>query len=81
MMYRELIGSLLYLVYTILDICYAVSSLRYFMSNLRHVHWFSFKHVIRYLHGIVGYGLRYTSIRGVRLFSYIDSDWPNSAVD
>ena len=51
------------------------------MSDSRHVHWVASKHVLRYLHGMVRYGLRYTSIRGVRLFGYIDSDWAGSAVD
>jgi hypothetical protein len=79
--YRQLIGSLLYLVHTRPNICYAVSALSQFMSDPRHVHWVAAKHVLKYLRGTVGYGLRYTSVRGVRLFGYIDSDWAGSAVD
>ena len=37
-MYKQLIGSLLYLVHTRLDICFAVSVLSQFMSEPRHVH-------------------------------------------
>ena len=51
------------------------------MSELSHMHWVAAKHVLKYLRGIVGYGLRYTSVGGVRLFGYIDSDWADSAVD
>ena len=80
-MYRQLIGSLLYLVHTRLDICFAVSALSQFMSNPRHVHWVATKHVLKYLCGTIGYGLKYTSIGGVRLFGYTDSDWVGSAVD
>ena len=58
MMYRQLINSLLYLVYTILEICFAVSALSQFMTNPRHVHWVAAKHVLRYLCGTIGYGLR-----------------------
>ena len=51
------------------------------MSDSRHVHWVAAKHVLRYLRGTVGYGLRYTFVGGVRLFGYTDSNWANSAVD
>ena len=50
------------------------------MSELRHIHWVAAKHVLRYICVTIGYGLRYTSSRGVRLFDYIDSDWGSSAV-
>ena len=73
-MYRQLIGSLLYLVHTRPYICFAVSALSQFMIDPRHVHWIATKHVLRYLRGTIGYGLRYTSIGGVRLFNYIDLD-------
>ena len=74
-MYRQLIGSLLYPVHTRLDICFAVSALSQFMTDSRHVHWIAAKHVLRYLHGTIGYGLRYTSAGDVTLSGYTDSDW------
>ena len=81
MMYRQLIGSLLYLVHTRPDICFAVSALSQFMSDPRHVHWVATKHVLRYLCGMIGYGLRYTFVGGVRLSDYTDSNWAGSTVD
>ena len=63
------------------EICFAMSSLSQFMTDLRHVHWIAAKHVLRYLCGMIGYGLRYTSTRGVTLSSYIDLDWAGSVVD
>ena len=74
-MYRKLIGSLMYLVNTRLDICFAVSTLSQFMVELRQLHWVATKHVLRYLRGIGGYGLRYVSNGEVRLHGYIDSNW------
>ena len=59
--YRQLIGSLLYLMYTRPDICYAVSALNQFMSSSKHIHWIAAKHILRYLKGTQDYGLRYTS--------------------
>ena len=38
MMYRQLIGCLIYLMHTRLDICFAVSALSQFMFEPRHVH-------------------------------------------
>jgi hypothetical protein len=46
--YRQLIGSLMYLVNTRPDICYAVSALSQFMSQLRQIQWIVVKHVLRY---------------------------------
>jgi hypothetical protein len=80
-MYRQLIGSLMYLVNTRPDIFYAVSALIQFMSQPRETHSIVAKHVLRYLRGTVGHGLRYTSNIDMRLQGYTDSDWAGSAVD
>jgi hypothetical protein len=48
-LYRQLIGSLMYLVNTKPDICYAVNVLSQFMSQPRQTHWTTTKHVLRYL--------------------------------
>jgi hypothetical protein len=81
MMYRKLIGSLMYLVNTIPDICFVVNTLSQYMVEPRHVHWIATKHVLRYLHGTVGYGFRYVSDGEVKLQGYTDSEWEGSAVD
>jgi hypothetical protein len=57
----QLIRSLMYLVNTRLDSCYAVNVLRQFMNQPRQTHWIAAKHVLRYLQGTIGYGLRYAS--------------------
>jgi hypothetical protein len=75
----QLIGSLMYLVNTRPDICYAVNVLSQFMSQPRQTHWIAAKHVLRYLRGTVGYGLRYASSVDLSLQVYVD--WAGSAVD
>jgi hypothetical protein len=80
-MYRQLIGSLMYLVNTKLNICFAVKHFESVHVEPRHVHWIVEKHVLRYLHGTVGYGLRYVSDGDVKLQGYTDSDWAGSEVD
>ena len=45
------------------------------MVEPRRVHWVAEKHVLRYLCGMVDYGLDYHRGDGVRLVGYTDSDW------
>jgi hypothetical protein len=46
-----------------------------------HVHWIAVKHVLRYLRGMIGYGLRYVLDREMKLLGYTDSEWARSAMD
>ena len=80
-LYRQLIGSLMYLVNTRPDLSFAVNTLSQFMVEPRRVHWIAAKHVLRYIVGIVDYGLYYVRGDGVRLVGYSDSDWAGCASD
>jgi hypothetical protein len=80
-LYRQFIGSLMYLVNTRPDICFAVNTLSQFMVESRRVHWVAAKHVLRYLCGAVDYGLDYHRGDGVRLVGYTDSDWAGCVSD
>jgi hypothetical protein len=62
-------------------ICYAVSALSQIMSQSIQFHWVVVKHVLRYLRGTIGYGLRYASSVDMGLHGYVDSDWTGSAMD
>jgi hypothetical protein len=66
-MYKQLIRSLMYLVNTKTNIFFAVNTLSQYMFEPTHVHWMATKQVLRYLHGTVGYGLRYVSDGDVKL--------------
>ena len=59
MMYHGMIGSLMYLTNTRPDICFAVNTLGQLLTYLRHVHLMVASHVVRYLKGIVEYGIKY----------------------
>jgi hypothetical protein len=80
-LYRQLIGSLMYLVNTRPDICFVVNTLNQFMVEPRRVHWVAVKHVLRYLCGTVDYGLDYDRGDGVRLVGYTDLDWAGCVSD
>ena len=58
-MYRQMIGSLMYLTNTRPNICFAVNTLCQFLTNPRHVHLMIAKHALRYLKVTVYYGLKY----------------------
>jgi hypothetical protein len=51
------------------------------MSHSRQTHWIVAKHVLRYLQGKVGHGLRYTSSISMMLQGYTNFDWERSAVE
>ena len=66
--------QMIYLKNTRPDICFAV-------NTLRHVHLVVAKHAVRYLRGIVDYGLKYEASQKINLEGYVDSDWVGSAID
>eukprot|EP00253_Pinus_taeda_P003002 PITA_03002 len=68
-LYRKLIGSLMYLVNTRLDICYIVDTLSQFMVEPKRAHLAAAKHVLRYLQRTIDYGLLYTRSKDIRLKS------------
>ena len=59
MMYRQMIGYLMYLTNTRPDIFFAVNTLSQFLMDPRHVHLIAAKHILRCLKGTVEYGLKY----------------------
>jgi hypothetical protein len=73
-LYKQLIGSLMYLVKSRLDICFVVNTLSLFMVEPKRVHWVAAKHVLRYLHGTVEYGLNYIQGDRVKLVRYSDAN-------
>ena len=45
-MYHQMIGSLMYLMNTRLDICFVVNTLSQFLTDPRHVHLIATKHIL-----------------------------------
>ena len=80
MLYCQLIGSLMYLVNTRPDICFAVNTLSLCWSLGECTGWLQ-SMFFGTCKGLVDYGLDYRQGDGVRLASYIDSDWAGCASD
>ena len=80
-LYKEIIGSLMYLTNTRPNICFVVNTLSQYLVEPRHVHLVGAKHVMRYLKGTIDYGLSYTRDHDFKLYGQIDSDWEGSVSD
>jgi hypothetical protein len=80
-LYRQIIGSLMYLMNTRPDICFVVNTLSQYLVEPRRVHLVAAKHVMRYLKGTLDFGLCYNGDHDFRLIGYTDSDWAGSVSD
>eukprot|EP00253_Pinus_taeda_P013847 PITA_13847 len=76
--YRKLVGSLMYLVNTRPDLCFAVNQLSQAMFQLTILFWKAVKHVLRYLRGTSQYGLWYRRTERVKLQGFRVADWARS---
>jgi hypothetical protein len=77
-LYRQIIGSLMYLTNTMPNIYFSVNTLSQFLVEPRHVHLVVAKHVMRYLKGTLDCGLNYDGDHDSTLSGYIDSNWVGS---
>jgi hypothetical protein len=80
-LYRQIIGSLMYLMTTRPDICFAMNTLSKLLVEPRHVHLVAAKHVMRYLKGTIDYGLSYNGDHDFTLSGYTDAYWEGSVSD
>ena len=80
-MYRQMIGSFMYLTNTRPDIYFDVNTLSQFLADPRHVHLIDAKHILRYLKGTIDYGLKYEMNQKINLEGYVDLDWAGSSID
>lgn len=74
-LYRQLVGSLIYLTITRPDISYAVHIVSKFMQSPRHLHLAAVRRIIRYLIGSSTRGLFFSTQSGIHLTAYSDADW------
>ncbi|XP_042754367.1 secreted RxLR effector protein 161-like [Lactuca sativa] len=73
--YRRLVGRLLYLTVTRLDISFSVNQLSQFLSNPRQSHMNAAMRVLRYLKSTPGQGLLLPSSGSLTLEAYCDASW------
>ncbi|XP_022867558.1 uncharacterized protein LOC111387247 [Olea europaea var. sylvestris] len=73
--YRRLVGRLLYLTVSRLDITFAVHKLSQFVSSPRQPHLDAAHHLLRYLKASPGQGLFYSAASDFQLRAFANADW------
>jgi hypothetical protein len=79
--YKQLVGSLMYLTATRPDLMYVVCLISRFMANPTEIHLQAAKRVFRYLKGTVDLGIFYQKEGNKELLAYTDSDYAGDVDD
>ncbi|GJV26155.1 uncharacterized mitochondrial protein-like protein [Tanacetum coccineum] len=79
-LYRAIVGSLVYLTVTRLNISYAVHIASQFVCAPTTVHWDAILHILMYLRGTRYHTLLFSSTSALDMHAYCDSDWAGDVV-
>ena len=79
--YRQLIGSLLYLTHSWPDIYYAMNTVSRYMQQPHDIHWKVAKSIFQYIQGTRSYDIHYAVDSELELLGYTDSDWAGDSID
>lgn len=80
-MYKQMVGSLMYLTATRPDLMFVVCFISRFMSNPTQLHFTAVKRIMRYLKGTMEYGIWYKKEGRAGLIGYTDSDYSGDIDD
>ncbi|KAJ8649535.1 hypothetical protein MRB53_002558 [Persea americana] len=80
-MYKQIVGSLMYLIATRPDIVYSVNLISRFMEHPTQLHLVAAKRILRYLKGTLGFGMFYKKGGKLKLIGYTDSDYAGDVED
>ena len=80
-LYRQLVGSLVYLTVTRPDIAHAVHLVSQFMSSPRSTHYAAVLRILWYVKGTLFHGLYYSHQSSLQLRAYSDADWAGDPTD
>ena len=80
-LYRQLVGSLVYLTVTRPDIAYAVHIVSQYMSAPRTPHYTALLRILRYLKGTLFHGLHFSASSSLDLRAFSDADWAGDPTD
>ena len=80
-LYRQLVGSLLYLTHSRPDLSYAVGAVSRYMQEPHELHWNAAKRILRYVQGTITFGIHYAAGTALNLLGFTDSDWAGDSID
>ena len=73
-LYRELVGSLLYLTHSGPNLSYAFGAVSKFMQEMHELHWKVAKCILRYVQTTITFGIHYAIDSTLYLIGFTDSD-------
>jgi hypothetical protein len=79
--YRAMIGSLLYLMASRLDIIFSVCLYAQYQTNPKEFHLIALKKILRYVKGTLNLGLWYGRQTELNLIGFIDADFADDRLD
>ena len=79
--FKSLVGGLIYLTHTRLDIAFPVGIIYRFMQYPSKVHYGAAKRVLRYVAGTIEYDIWYSKSSNFKLYGFTNSDWAGSLDD
>ena len=79
--YRQLIGSLLYLLGTRPELYFIIITLSRFVTNPGWLHWLGALYVLIYIRGSIGRGILFKKLQSFQLSVYVDADWGSNRDD
>lgn len=74
-MYRQLVGSLIYLTLTRPEISFAVGVMSRYMQDPKKTHLDQVRRILRYVKGTLDHGILYKKGGGCKLVGYCDADY------
>jgi hypothetical protein len=80
-LYRQLVGSLVYLTVTCLDIAHVVHLVSQFLATLHSTHYVAVLHILRYIKSTMFHGLHFSTHSTLDLCAYSDADWAGDPTD
>ena len=80
-LYRQLVGSLLFLTHTCPDLSFVVGIVAQSMQTPYESHWKEAKRILCYVCGTVQFRIHYSSVGTPLLVGFTDSDWADNPDD
>nr|KYP31486.1 hypothetical protein KK1_048166 [Cajanus cajan] len=73
--YTSIVGGLQYITITRPKLSYSINKVCQYMHQPQEHHWKALKRILRYLQGIIDYGLHFKRPTHLTLQAFSDSDW------
>jgi hypothetical protein len=80
-LYRQLVGSLLYLTHSRPNLSYAVGTVSMFMKEQHELHCKDAKRILRCVQGTITFGIHYATNSTLDLIGFTDFDWAGDNID